>query len=106
VAQFTYQDRAFDTVDRPTFAEFAWIERQAKVALEDMTGTERTAAVALVALRRSGVMLTWADIMALSPADFDFPDEVEPSESDPTSPPESVEPEGNISTSDATDTGF
>lgn len=72
MAQFKYTGRSFDLVERPTFAEFAWIERQSGVPTEDMTSSEKGAAMALLSLRRAGVMLTWSDIVELSPVDFEY----------------------------------
>jgi hypothetical protein len=78
----------FDVVERPTFAEFSWIERQSGVPSEAMTSSEKGASIALLTLRRHGVMLTWNDIVQMSPVDFDYIDEAP----DPTPLPEA---EGN-----------
>lgn len=66
-----YEGREFLLVERPLFAEFAWVERQAGLNAEDMTGTERQAALFLISLRREQIMLTWADIQQMSPRDFE-----------------------------------
>jgi hypothetical protein len=72
---FTYQGATYELIERPTFGEFAWLERQAGVPLEDMTSMERTAAIALLSLRRCQVILTWQDFQELSPVDFDYVDD-------------------------------
>ena len=87
MTQFKYDNQVFNVVERPTFAEFSWVERQSGVPSETMTSSEKGAAMALLTLRRAGVMLTWKDIMNLSPVDFEYL-ENEAADPDPTEPGE------------------
>lgn len=86
---FTYDGGSYEMTERPTFGEFAWLERQAGIPLEDMTTMERTAAIALLSLRRAGVVLTWRDFQELSPVDFEYV------EDEPTPDPPSTVTETN-----------
>lgn len=112
-----YDDHEFDLIERPLFAEFAWVERQAGISAEDMTGTERQAALFLISMRRVGVMLTWEDIQQMSPRDFaEVKPEPEAAAADTVTEPadpqtagaeagEDVAGEEILSTPDATGTG-
>lgn len=73
MTQFRWNDRTFTLLERPLFAEAAWVERQAGVDIDDMTGSERIRALYLLSIRRADppVMLRWEDTDEWSPADFD-----------------------------------
>ena len=75
MSQFKYDGRVFDRVERALFGETAAIERQAKIRVSEMVDSEQMALLMLISLRRGGVMLTWLDMMQMSPTDFeDIPD--------------------------------
>lgn len=123
--QVRFEEHEFELIDRPLFAEFAWVERQAGVSAQEMTGTERQAALFLISLRRTGVMLTWEDIQnTMSPADFEEikaaaeaeaaagdtvhePADPQPAgaEAGPVAEPEAVAVEATLSTTGETATG-
>jgi hypothetical protein len=66
---------------RPLWGELDMIEHQSKRAFESMSSTLQTAASVLLTLRRAGVALTWDDVMAMSPDDFEWVDD--PADDDP-----------------------
>lgn len=68
-----YDGREFDLVERPLFAELAWVEDQSGVSFEDMGGIRRTVALTVLSMRRAGVMVTWSDIFDhASPNDLEI----------------------------------
>lgn len=67
---FKYQDQSYPLVDKPTFGECEWVEKQAGQGFDAMGSMTKTAALVLLSLRRSQVLLTWADVRELSPADL------------------------------------
>ena len=70
--RFRFGGVLYTIVDKPLFAEFAWIEDQAGIGMEEMRGSKRTAATLLLSLRRAGAMLTWDDIQQLPVTDFEW----------------------------------
>jgi len=85
-----YEGNRYPLVERPTFGELEWVERQAKTDFGAMSGMAKNRGYVLLALRRAGIMLTWADTADLSPADIvsdpeDAADDGGPVE-DPTQP--------------------
>ena len=68
--KFRFDGAEYDLIERPLFAEFSWVERQAGYGADDLTSTEKQAALYLISLRRAAVHLTWADVQQMSPAEF------------------------------------
>ena len=77
MAIMKWDGREFALVDKPSFAEVAWVEKQAKCGWSDMGEALATMACMLLTLRRGQVMLTWEDALQLSPADIDIIDDSE-----------------------------
>jgi len=85
MASFIFEGKRYPLVERPTFGELEWVERQAKANFSDMSGMAKNRGYVLVTLRRAGLMLTWADAADLSPADIeDHAEDEKPAEVDPT----------------------
>jgi len=82
MAKITYGGQKYLLVERPTFGELEWVEKQAGQGFDVMGGMTKMAGITLISLRRAGVMLSWADIRNLSPADLitDEEDDVIPGE--------------------------
>ncbi len=72
------EGRTFDLITNPTFAEIAWVEKQSRQDWDDMSSVLRGLAGLLLSMRRAGVMLSWADGEAMSPAEFDVRDDADP----------------------------
>lgn len=70
MSTFTFKDQEYELVERPTFGECAWVERQAKTGFDEMFSMTKMAAITLISLRRGGTMLSWEDMENLSPADI------------------------------------
>jgi len=87
--RFTFDGGEFDVVERPTFEEISVVERQAGLGAGDFTDSERMMSGYLVSLRRAGVFLTWKDMKALTPADFEEIEEPDPTEIPDSTPGES-----------------
>jgi hypothetical protein len=81
VSVLKWDGREFPLVEKPTFGEVAWVEKNAGRGWSDMGEALSSMACMLLTLRRGQVMLTWEDMLALSPADFDVDDEAD---ADPT----------------------
>lgn len=85
--QIRYDGTVYDFVRRPTFGEIDMIEHQAKRAFEAMSETLQTAASILLTLRRNGIVVTWDDVMVMSPDDFEFIEDPAPeTEGEPADP--------------------
>lgn len=82
MAKFKWDDREFEQIEAPLFAEIVWVEKQTKQDFDDLTSTERKMAVLIISLRRAGVMLQWADTAAWTVNDFESLDDDE--DGDPT----------------------
>ena len=70
MASISYDGKRFPLVDRPTFGELEWVEKQAKTGFEAMSGMTKNRGYMLLSLRRAGVLLSWAETADLSPADI------------------------------------
>lgn len=93
--RFRWDGREFDVVERPTWAEAAWIERQSGMKFSELTESETNAAGALISLRRAGVAMTWAEFMEkTSPADFEAVDGDDVDEADGKGRPVPTTPGG------------
>ena len=79
--QFRWRGDLYDVPDRVMVPEVAIYERQARTGLRQMTETEQTMVTFLVALRRAGIVFTWAQAMAELPLE-EF-EEVQPPPADP-----------------------
>ena len=71
MAKFKWDNREFEQIEAPLFAEIVWVEKQTKQDFDDLTGTERKMAILIISLRRAGVMLQWADTASWSITDFE-----------------------------------
>lgn len=82
------QRREFELVEKPLVPELAMIERAAGCAITDLTPVEQLTASTLISLRRAGVALTWEDILAIPPVDFEVIEDQadEQGEVDPQAP--------------------
>lgn len=85
MARFRYEGTVYDLVTEPLVPEIAMAERAAKMGANEFTFMERAQMQVWISLRRAGVMLTWAEILAIPPGRFEEIDD-ESGESDPTSP--------------------
>jgi hypothetical protein len=91
MASFTHDGNRYEILERPTFGEIAWIEKQSGMGFEEMGGMTKMAALVVLSMRRSQVPMTWAQVQELSPADFQTADEDEDAaEADPTTAGDSV----------------
>jgi hypothetical protein len=92
-SHFTHDGNRYEIVERPTFGECEWVERQSGQGFEEMGGMTKMAALVLLSVRRKGVPMTWAQVRELSPADLvvenDAPAE---DEADPTTGGASEDP--------------
>ena len=77
MARFKWDNREFEQVESPLFAEIFWVEKQTKTDWDDMTSSERKLGVLLLSLRRGGVMLQWADTAEWTVGDFEAVEEEE-----------------------------
>lgn len=82
MATFTYNGKPYEIVQRPTFGEIEWVEKQAKQGFDEMGGLTKMAALVLLSVRRAGVPMTWQEVRELSPADIQV--ERDEAELDPT----------------------
>ena len=88
MARFRYEGTEYELVAEPLVPEIAMAERAAKMGVNEFTFMERAQMQVWISLRRAGVMLTWAECMQIPPGRFE---EIEDSESDPTSAAPSLE---------------
>jgi hypothetical protein len=71
MARIRYDGTVYPLVDRPTFGELEWVEKQAGQGFDVMGGMTKMAGITLISLRRAGLMLAWKDIQNISPADLE-----------------------------------
>lgn len=83
MAKLRYDGREFDLVRGGTFEEASNIEVESGIPASDMTNAQKVAQSFLITLRRNGIALTWADIMAMDSDLFDVVPDPQP---DPTEP--------------------
>lgn len=103
--RFKFDGNEYDLVERPLFAEGAWVEDQAKRGLDDMYGSTRMAALVLISLRRAGVMLTWPEMMQLEMTSIEVIPGEAPAEPDPQTPGADGEAAGGDSVTEPTAIG-
>lgn len=81
--------REFDLVQRASFAEASWMERQCGRRMQDWMDAELQCSGVVLTLRRNGVMVTWKDVWEDVGAYEVIADGDEDEPVDPTSPPPS-----------------
>ena len=83
-----YDGKLYPAATKPTFDESAAIEAESGVPLSKMQDAHMIRADIILALRRGGLVITWAALGAMSPEDFQVVDEegrpVTGDEPDPT----------------------